>query len=51
VQGWPQELQHQLFDIVIVGGGIVGLASARTLILKHLGLSTVSSTVRPVHIH
>ena len=39
VQGWPQELQHQLFDIVIVGGGIVGLASARTLILKHPGLS------------
>ncbi|XP_031213584.1 L-2-hydroxyglutarate dehydrogenase, mitochondrial [Mastomys coucha] len=27
------------FDIVIVGGGIVGLASARTLILKHPGLS------------
>ncbi|EDM03526.1 L-2-hydroxyglutarate dehydrogenase (predicted) [Rattus norvegicus] len=27
------------FDIVIVGGGIVGLASARTLILKHPELS------------
>ncbi|EGW14422.1 L-2-hydroxyglutarate dehydrogenase, mitochondrial [Cricetulus griseus] len=27
------------FDIVIIGGGIVGLASARTLILKYPGLS------------
>nr|XP_020020598.1 L-2-hydroxyglutarate dehydrogenase, mitochondrial-like [Castor canadensis] len=47
-RGWPQR-QHQShqnlfkrsFDVAIVGGGIVGLASARALIRRHPALSVV----------
>ncbi|XP_036293314.1 L-2-hydroxyglutarate dehydrogenase, mitochondrial isoform X2 [Pipistrellus kuhlii] len=44
--GWPRPLcqggrgaSTSSFDVVVIGGGIVGLASARALILRHPALS------------
>lgn len=39
LRGGGRSSSTSSFDIVVIGGGIVGLASARTLILKHPGLS------------